>query len=268
MAGLQNAWTRTSAEELRLERPVKPRVVYFDETCVWDSTGRKHNGEITLPDGGKIPPQLTTFAATFGDPPRPFLVMAMPSIWRATPRHAKDPNLERVMRAVFVHEMTHTQQTAALGRRIGELGQALGITDDEMNDDIVQQRFGTNDAFRAAYEKERDLLYRAAREKDRAVARQALEVMKERRTRFFAGRDAPFAELEDVFLMMEGVANWAAHKSSGENVDLMRRGGRYWSQDEGLALFLTIDALLPDWQSRAFSATPPSVFALLDEASR
>lgn len=267
IADLDQTWTRVSAEALMLKHPVEPRIVYFDEKCVWDGAGKRHAGEIVLPSGDKVPVQLVTFASTFGDPPKPFLVMAMPSIWRATPRHANDPNLERVMRAVFVHEMTHTQQTAALGTRIGELAQALGIPDDEMSDDIVQQRFGENDAFRAAYEKERDLFYRAAREKDRAVARQAVAAMKNRRARFFQGRNAPFAELEEIFLMMEGVANWAAYKASGEDLQRMRGSRKWWSQDEGLAIFVTIDALLPRWQRRVFAERPASLLTLLEEAS-
>ena len=32
----------------------------------------------------------------------------------------------------------------------------------------------------------------------------------------------------------------------------VRRGGRWWSQDEGLALMLVVDRLLPDWRARAF----------------
>ena len=33
-------------------------------------------------------------------------------------------------------------------------------------------------------------------------------------------------------------------------------GTRWWSQEEGLALFLVLDRLLPDWPDRAFSANP------------
>jgi hypothetical protein len=268
IADIENTWARVSSEALLLESSVKPRIIYFDEKCVWDGKGKKHEGEITLPDGQKIPARLMTFAATFGTPPQPYLVMAMPSIWRATPRHAKDANLDQVMRAVFVHEMTHTQQTAALGDRITELGNALGIPDDEMSDDIVQQRFGNDDAFRAAWETERDLFFQAAREKDRAIARRALSAMKARRARFFRGKNKPFAGLEEIFLMMEGVANWAAYKASGDDLERMRGSRKWWSQDEGLAIFLTIDALLPGWQRRVFAEKPASLLALLEDAAK
>ena len=39
-----------------------------------------------------------------------------------------------------------------------------------------------------------------------------------------------------------------------------------WSQQEGLVLFLLIDRLVPNWQSRFLSPNFPSPFAVLREA--
>ena len=57
--------------------------------------------------------------------------------------------------------------------------------------------------------------------------------------------------------MLEGVGQWAAYRltkartgSETETLRLVRDNRRYWSQDEGLALFLLIDALVPGWQAR------------------
>jgi len=52
----------------------------------------------------------------------------------------------------------------------------------------------------------------------------------------------------------------------GAAVDFIRGSRQRWSQDEGLALFLVIDAMLPDWQSRAFDSAPASVVDLLGQA--
>ena len=46
----------------------------------------------------------------------------------------------------------------------------------------------------------------------------------------------------------------------------MRDDRRYWSQELGLALFVLLDAMVPDWQKRIFEPLPPSPFALLEEA--
>jgi hypothetical protein len=51
----------------------------------------------------------------------------------------------------------------------------------------------------------------------------------------------------------------------------MRRGGRHWSQDEGLAIFLLIDRLVPGWQARVFDpaglARARTLLALAVDAS-
>jgi len=43
----------------------------------------------------------------------------------------------------------------------------------------------------------------------------------------------------------------------------MRRGGRQWSQDQGMVIFLLIDRLLPNWQDRAFAAEPATAMEFL-----
>ena len=63
--------------------------------------------------------------------------------------------------------------------------------------------------------------------------------------------------------------SWRGPRAGGNDAEalrLVRDNRKYWSQDEGLALFLLVDALVPGWQARVFSATPASPFALLEEA--
>jgi hypothetical protein len=182
------------------------------------------------------------------------------------------------MTGVLVHEMTHTRQAHALGAREGAIAAAQGLGDD-FDDDIVQDRFAERPGFRTAYERERDLLYAAVHAPDaatrRKVAGQALAAWRERRASFFQGKDAFYAELEDLFLDLEGTANWAAYRvaraelgSDAKAEAAIRRSGRRWSQDEGLAIFLLLDAAVPNWRERVFSAEPPSLDTLLAEAAR
>jgi hypothetical protein len=88
-----------------------------------------------------------------------------------------------------------------------------------------------------------------------------------------------FAEAEDTFLTLEGSAQWVAYAwlanhplgaeiAPADALKGFRRGGRKWSQDEGLALFLVIDRLVPDWQARVFADQPSTALQLLAEASR
>jgi hypothetical protein len=258
--------------------------VFFNESCTWHlkpgaaPEGVRHDGNVTLPNGQKVPARLMTFVATYDDAQTPFMVMAMPSIWRAEERHASDPMLPQLMRAVFTHEMTHARQAAGIGRRLDAVQRQHGLPDD-LNDDIVQQRFAAAPGFAAAYESERDLLFRASREpipaRQRALAAEALGAMKARRAKYFTGEHAVFAEIEDIFLGMEGFGQFVAFRSAmldgmdrEDAIAFMRRGGRFWSQDEGLAAFLVIDALIAGWQQRVLGATVPGVVELLSEAAR
>ena len=143
----------------------------------------------------------------------------------------------------------------------------------ELNDDIVQQRFADRDGFAAAFAKERDLLYAAANEPDakrrRALAKDALRAIRERRVHYFQGEDVFYAELEEIFLGMEGVANWAGFRaamhaglSRDEAITLMQ-GSRNGSRRMKTALFWAIDSLKPAAE-RIFREKPVAAFRLLE----
>ena len=283
MAELRATWDAASREVLLEEPRPLPWMVFFDETCAWQlkpgaaPEGAGHGGKIPTPDGDSVPPRLMTFVATYGDQEMPFLVMSMPSIWRADPRHVANPTLPQLMRAVFTHEMTHARQTAGIASRFTAVEKQFGLPSD-FNDDIVQNRFADRPGFREAYERERDLLYRAAREVSadtrRGLVGEAVAAMRARRATYFTGADAVFAELEDLFLGMEGFGQFVAYRSAIREgmtpeaaLTLMRGGGRFWSQDEGLAAFVVIDAMIPGWQRRVLSSNVPGVLQLLAEAA-
>jgi len=270
LAEAVKTWDVVRAEDLRLAPAPLPSFVVFDEHCVWrDGAGAEHQGTIALPGGNEAPARALAFASS--DAGKAFLVLALPSVWRADERHRDDPKLDLLVRSVFVHEMTHTRQADSLGARLTELETEHKI--ENLNDDLIQQRFASRDGFTAAFTKERDLLYDVANEKNAkrrlALAKEASRAIEQRRARFFIGDDAYFAELEEIFLGMEGVANWAGFRAAmragltrDEAVTLMQGSRKWFSQDEGLALFLAIDALTPGWQQRVFRDKPEPAFHL------
>jgi len=265
----KKTWEAVRADALRLAPAPPPLFIFFDETCVWrDGAGQKHSGTIAIPGGGETPARVLSFAGS--DQGRAFLVMALPSVWRTEARHRDNPRLDLLLRCVFVHEMTHTRQTQAFTERLDEIEAKYKI---EIDDDIVQTRFAEREGFRSAYEAERDLLFATARKADGVLAKHAVRMAKDRRARFFTNDDAVYAELEEIFLGMEGVAQWAAVRAAmreglapADAIAFIRRDGKRWSQDEGLALFLAIDALLPRWQKRVFGVNPAPVWRLLEES--
>lgn len=283
-------WQRESRRALHAPAIRVPTLVLFDTLCSYTllpavprrggasfsgaghpftELSAPHGGTIRLPNGESLPASLVSFASRMpnGDM---FFVMSLPSLWRAKGRS------DTLATAVFMHEFTHTQNPA-LGTRIDALIRR-GLPE-EIDDDVIQKRFDSLPEFRRAYERERDLLYEAARAPTRALAvdaaRRALAAMDARRATYFRGANALYADAEDVFLSMEGIGQWAAYLwltdprgaalSAGDAFPIIRRGGR-WSQDEGLALLLVLSRLAPDAPRAMFGPNAQTVLPLLRRA--
>jgi hypothetical protein len=296
-----DAWRLTQRDILKVGPQGAPPMVLFDARCVWTTSdtvapaGRQqpgpalgdtplrwrtaaHHGHLSLPHGKRVPVQLMSFAAPAEQGGEGFFVMAAPSVWEQA-RVTSDLGLEKLLVAVFLHEMTHTRQFYAFLPRMDALTQKWALPDD-LNDDAVQERFSGTPEYVAAYHQERDLLFAAAAAstapESRALASQALALMKQRHAQWFTGADERYRELDSVFLTLEGIGQWAAyqwtrHPLGGgveptEALKGIRRGGTWWSQDEGLALCLVLDRLLPTWTNLAFAPEPLEVPALLERA--
>lgn len=238
-----------------------------------------HSDSIRLPSGQVVPAHPTAFASLYQADSASFFVMALPSLWRRrSAEEAADPALDEFFLGVLAHEMAHTTHLTAVVRQVQAVGRRWPLPAN-LNDDIIQQQFETIPGFRHSIEQETDALFRAAAAPDdstrKSLTREALALAEERRARHFTGERAVYAPLEDLFLMMEGVGSWAAYRGSlahappgtarNDVVNRLRQG-TYWSQDMGLAIFLVLDELLPEWKSRVFADEPASVSELLGEA--
>ena len=296
MSAIDAAWSRAALSAWELthrdilnwdEARVRPTIVFFDRVCSYRGDGlvdwqrAPHNGAIALPDGKSLSPQVVSFAAPYDSDRLAFFAMALPTVWRADGVQS-ELGLETLMTSVVVHEMTHTQQFSYFAPLLTDLTSRYQLGDD-LDDDVIQTRFEATPAFGADIATERDLLFAAAASHHDATARELARAIKTRidarRAAYFVGDDAKYAELEDVFLTLEGVAQlaayrWLTHRRGGARSDeagtlsAFRRGGRRWSQDEGLALFLVVDRLVPDWRQSAFAARPARALALLARAAK
>jgi hypothetical protein len=286
IAGAVRAWETVRAADLKLAAVEPPTIVTFDAACAYIAPPARplrwaaspHGKTVTLPDGQEIPAGVISFAASFGVRPKGFFVMSLPSVWRAG-GVTSALGLETLMEAVFVHEIMHTRQFYFADPRLAELTKRYGLPDD-ISDDSLQDHFKADPAYVADYQAERDLLYAAAvatsQAQAQALAAQALERMRARRARWFTGAEAKWLPLDDLFLVMEGLGQWAGYRwlvgdkgrglDPGATLTEFRRGGRFWTQDEGLALMLVVDRLRPGWQKAAFAAEPALAEALLAQA--
>ena len=294
------AWELTSRDILRLTDVPPPSIVFYDSACVYTTSGVTAGGgapgdgptlrgaklpwraialgdSLTLPDGSHVPVQLMSFAKV-DKKTGPYFVMAAPSYWE---RMTRSPKNDPGFTAVFLHEFAHTRQVQGMGHAIGPIDSTWSYPE-ELDDDAVQKHFGSDSLYVAAYIAERDLLYRAAAaassEEARALAKEALAMMKRRHARWFTGDKAEFVILDVTFLSLEGAGQWAgaawlAHPKGGgltreAAVAKMLGKRRWWAQDEGLALFLVVDGLLPGWPLLVFHDPSMGALDLLERAVR
>lgn len=212
-----------------------------------------------LPSVGKVPIGPISFAfASDG------FAMSLPSVWRAADVKSEF-GLESLMTGVLLHEIAHTRQSAMVDRIAEPLAKTHGLAE-ELSDDLIQERFAKVPGYEAAVREETATLFAAANAPNDAMARglaaHALHQMRARRARWLSGDKAHYAVFDDVFLTMEGVGQWLIYRyfrseagggvADDAAITGTRRGGRWWSQDEGLALVLVLDRLLPDWRARVF----------------
>jgi hypothetical protein len=302
-----NGWSKIRHDALGLAPGPLPWLVLFDERCVWhlspdpstrlelEQTGTplsidgepvtvfsaSHAGQILLPTGRHMAMRATASTSAYGAGSATFSVVSMFGVWERDPRRAGQPRIGEFFQGLLIHELTHSTQLAGVTKRVATLRKANAMPA-IVDDDVVQRRFGLMPAFRTAIEAERDIFYRAVATRDQSKRRewteQGLSMARKRRARFYTNQSQPFRDLEDIFFAMEGSAQWAAYRwarlqaapeiSDETVIRFVRDDRKYWSQDEGLALYLLIDALVPGWQKRTFGDTIASPFVLLEEAIR
>jgi hypothetical protein len=130
--------------------------------------------------------------------------------------------------------------------------------------------------------------------KKRSLVSKSLAMAKLRRKKYFVGDRAYLAEVEPIFLAMEGPAEWVRFRlmmdaktlpdrpelraadarftgyaaframTQKEALDFISGADPYWSQHHGLALCLLLDQLRPGWQRELLADPMPSPYELLE----
>lgn len=272
-------------KELGLSPAPPAALVFYDAECVWNRSpgaaewlSERHGGILRMPDGAAVPVGLMSFAAPV-DGGGGYFVMAAPSFWEAAGVNSAELGRERLMTAVFIHEVSHIRQLRGYGGLLDAI-ESDGGTPEGLNDDIVQARFESSPEYREAWSEERDLLFEAAdaasEERVRALARAALTRMQQRHQRWFVDDASAYRVLDSLFLSLEGAGQmlsfrWLVSPGGGgvgpaSAIAGLRRGGNQWSQDHGLALFLVLDRLLPEWPQLVYGEEPIGAEELLRRA--
>ena len=296
-----NAWKLVSKGIYKIGKVTPVEFVFFDDRYVYSTSSvtikngsyvkgsnlmnlkfkwkkELHNDSLTFPDKSVVPINLMSFAAEIpAGKTKSFFVMPLPGFWKQAGVESKELGLENLITGVFIHEFSHSQQMQNFGKQITRYEQQnnFGV---EFSDDIVQHLFSKDTAYLEYYKKEIELFYGSIKNNalENDFVNEGLEVMKQRQQKYFKGKYENLKAIDNFFLTMEGLGQysmylWLINPKGGNikkeiTIDGVRRGGKWWSQDEGFALFLILDKLsLPEnWVKDMFGDKTESVTDLID----
>ena len=300
-----SAWKLVSKEFYKIEKVRPVEFVFFDDKYVYSTSSitikngnpvigknlmnlkfhwkrELHNDTITLPDKSIIPINLMSFAAEIPAEGKSFFVMPLPSFWQQAGVSSNELGIENLITGVFIHEFSHSQQMQNFGKKITafEKQNNYGI---EFSDDIVQNIFAKDTTYLNYYKKEINFFYDTIKKKkkknalERSTVNEGLSLMKQRQNEYFKGKYDNLKEIDNFFLTMEGLGQysmflWLKHPKGGNikreiAIEGVRRGGKWWSQDEGFALFLILDKFTvpKNWARDMFGDKTESVIVLIEK---
>ena len=229
------------------------------------------------------PMPVGVVSATVGADVATSFVMSTPSVWAKHHVSSAALGLEPLMSAVLIHEASHVFQMDTYGKQVEQVQKASRIADADFNDDAIQMRFGREAHFAASIAQEASLFFAAAHAVDltqaRRLARAARTMMTEREARYFVGDQAYQKRAEDLWLTMEGSAQWAGYRwlqlpaaKDGGGFDRQTamagfgKRGRSWTQLLGLAIALTVERIGPaGWRRHIFGDGRKTLLQLLDD---
>lgn len=282
------AWKLVSKDIYKIDKVRPVEFVFFDDKYVYSTSvysikngspvkgnnlmnlklkwkKELHNDSLTLPDKSVVPVNLMSFAAEIPNEGKSFFVMPLPGFWKQAGVTSKDLGLDNLITGVFIHEFSHSQQMQNFGKKMTEYETQSSFSI-EFSDDIVQHIFSKDTAYLKYYKREVEHFYDAVKTDtlDKDHIKKGLLIFKLRQTEYFKEKYENLGPIDDFFLTMEGLGQysmylWLIHPR-GANIkkdialEGVRRGGKWWSQDEGFALFLILDKLSApeNWASNMF----------------
>lgn len=296
-----SAWEMLSKETFNVHTIWPVDFVFFDDTYIYSTSSisvpggalipgptlfkknltwrkQRHDGKIKLPDNKMVPIGLMSFASPINDTCS-FFVMPLLSFWQNANVKSDEIPLTLLVTGVFLHEFAHSQQMQNFGKKMTEYDNNHKFKF-EFSDDIVQDYFETDSLYEKAFRSEVQIFYEAAAAANpqRVVElyKQGLNRCRSRQATYFINDETVFNGIDDFFLTMEGFGQyamytWLVHPDGGNitaavSLKAVRRGGRSWSQEEGLAVFLILSKLASpeQWASLLVGKETISVFDLIE----
>jgi hypothetical protein len=298
------AWNLISKDVFGLKNRESVELVFFDEQYVYSNSsvtipkGERikgpivfnqsqkwmralHRDSLLLPDSSKAEVSIMSFASPLSNnKSQSYFVMPLPSFWNKAGVTSKELGFNNLITGVFLHEFSHSQQMQSFGKKMSSFENAIdfGIP---FSDDIVQHLFQKDSAYVTLFKKELNSFERALKENNRSTKKEFIQkgigFMQKRHEQYFTGKYQNLKEIDKFFLTMEGLGqftmySWFVHPLGAHLSEELaekgtRRGGKWWSQDEGLLLFLILNQLSPSkqWAYKMFGTNMETVVDLIQE---
>lgn len=295
-----SAWSLVYKDIYKINKLHPVQFVFFDDTYVYSTSSvtipkgqsikgynllnlklkwkkALHHDSLTLPDKTSVPIGIMSFASEIPtNKHESFFVMPLPSFWEKAGIKSEELGLDNLITGVFIHEFSHSQQMQNFGKNITQYEKQnnFGVP---FNDDMIQAIFSDNKDYLDLYHSETDNLYSSIRDRELNTEQltKGLSLLTERQTHYFKDKYQGLKEVDDIFLTMEGLGQysmylWMIDPKGGKidksiALDGVRRNKKWWSQDEGLVLFLILERLkAPEvWAKGMFGAKVTTVIELI-----
>ena len=296
-------WEFTCRNELRIEPGALPWIIFYDSVTAWHINPEIallpeykrlasivrfagidyplfqifHKEKLWVPERDPIDVKTRAAAAMpVSDNKKTFFISPVPSFFHTLAPPDQAVFLDLLLAGLNIHELTHTRQLSFVLPQILDAQKKYKLPE-SIDDNSIERTFENNEAYKALFFKEKTHLWNAAMASNldscKSHLKLALDLVAERQRTFFVNENEGYKKLDEIFLALEGSAMWAQYKttrkyapqgqSPEQTLYFMFQYLASWSQEEGLALFLIIDKLVPGWQVQFFSTELPSPFELL-----
>lgn len=295
-----SAWTLVYKDIYKINKLQPVEFVFFDEKYIYSTSSVSisdgeaikgpdllnlklhwkkalHHDSLTLPDKTKVAVGIMSFASEIPNTKHhSFFVMPLPGFWEKAGVESKELGLNNLITGVFIHEFSHSQQMLNFGMKISlfekQVNFGIGISDD-----IIQNIFSKQDTYMNLYNIEVNSFYSSIADNRFNIEKvlKGLDLMDQRQEKYFKNEYKSLAEMDDLFLTMEGLGQYSMYlwliDPKGGNIDKnvviegVRRNKKWWSQDEGFALFLILEKLKSPkiWAKKMFGSKTVTVSQLI-----
>lgn len=301
-------WEDTCRRHLHLPIEPLAWVIFYDDHYAWHVSAEKdllpphETATVTLNFAGQpralarvahkqglwvpgrdetLPIQVDLSAMPYADDQKTFCIIPLPALFHTVEGLGTAAEMDEFFLGIALHELTHTRQLSLVMKQLRQLRKRYPLPE-HLDDNLLEDTFSQNKAYAQGFNREMEALGNAAMADTTVECRRkgarALAIIQRRRAHYFVGKRKMFAPLEEIFLMLEGTGMWVhfqmarerapAGEDVGTTLNKLAAKTNAWSQVEGLALFLLMDRLIPDWRARYFAPNPPSPFAVLQAAVR